>query len=72
MSRFNYEAYDKLFPRTPENHTTPESAVSTFHPTKDKIEGNDPDVTDTTPDNDPEIHEPDMMPEHGEDNTEVK
>ena len=42
MSRFNSEAYDKLFPREPEPVHI-ESAVENFTPTKNKVEGNDPD-----------------------------
>lgn len=39
MSRFNSEAYDRLFPRVEEQHTHIESAVPTFTPTAD-IENN--------------------------------
>lgn len=42
MSRFNSEAYDKLFPREPEPVHV-ESAVDNFTPTKNKVEGKDPD-----------------------------
>ena len=49
MSRFNSNAYDKLFPRASEPAPAPESAVDTFHPTKDKLEGKDPDVHDPEP-----------------------
>ena len=51
MSRFNSEAYDKLFPRTPDPVPAAETAVEGFTPTKDKIEGKDPDKT---PEPDPE------------------
>lgn len=43
MSRFNAEAYDKIFPRS-EDIPAPESAVETFRPTMDKLEGKDPDA----------------------------
>lgn len=39
MSRFNSSAYDKLFPREPEPAQPVETAVETFTPTKDKLEG---------------------------------
>lgn len=42
MSRFNSTAYDKLFPREPESVHV-ESAVENFTPTKNKVEGKDPD-----------------------------
>ena len=42
MSRFNSAAYDKLFPREPEPVHV-ESAVENFTPTKNKVEGKDPD-----------------------------
>lgn len=42
MSRFNSVAYDKLFPREPEPVHI-ESAVDNFTPTKNKVEGKDPD-----------------------------
>ncbi len=45
MSRFNFEAYDKLFPREPEPVHV-ESAVDNFTPTKNKVEGKDPDEID--------------------------
>ena len=45
MSRFNHEAYEKIYPRTVEA-PAPESVVSTFRPTQDKLEGKDPDVAD--------------------------
>ena len=46
MSRFNSEAYDKLFPRTPDPVPAPETAAEQFTPTKDKLEGKDPDKED--------------------------
>ena len=46
MSRFNSEAYDKLFPRTPDPVPAPETAVEKFTPTKDKLEGKDPDTSE--------------------------
>lgn len=42
MSRFNSEAYDKLFPREADPIPV-ETVVSTFTPTTDKLEGTDPD-----------------------------
>lgn len=45
MGRFNFEAYDKLFPREPEPVHV-ESAVDNFTPTKNKVEGKDPDEID--------------------------
>ena len=61
MSRFNSEAYDKLFPRTPDPVPAPETAVEKFTPTKDKLEGKDPDISeDDTP------GEQDPMPEDKE------
>ena len=42
MSRFNFSAYDNLFPREPEPVHV-ESAVDNFTPTKNKVEGKDPD-----------------------------
>lgn len=50
MSRFNSAAYDKLFPRPVETAPAPETVVSSFTPTKNKLEGTDPDVTDPVPD----------------------
>ena len=55
MSRFNYDAYDKLFPRTPEPAPAVETAVPGFTPTKNKMEGKQPDVPD-------EEHTPDPLP----------
>ena len=49
MSRFNSEAYDKLFPRTPDPVPAPETAAEQFTPTKDKLEGKDPDKEDPDP-----------------------
>ena len=46
MSRFNSQAYDKLFPREVAPVTPPETSVDGFHPTKDKAEGKEPDVVD--------------------------
>ena len=37
MSRFNSEAYDKVFPQVEDPTPTPESAVETFTPSQDKI-----------------------------------
>lgn len=42
MSRFNSEAYDRLFPREVDPMPV-ETVVSTFTPTTDKLEGKDPD-----------------------------
>lgn len=56
MSRFNFEAYDKLYPRQPEPAPGVETAVQGFTPTKDKLEGKQPDVQDPDP-------EPDKVPE---------
>lgn len=44
MSRFNADAYNKLFPRT-EPVQPVETVVPSFTPTQDKLEGNDPDQT---------------------------
>ena len=46
MSRFNSEAYDKLFPRTQDLVPAPETAAEKFTPTKDKLEGKDPDTSE--------------------------
>ena len=61
MSRFNSAAYDKLFPRPVHTDPAPESAVDTFTPTKNKMEGKDPDVTDPAPDQIPEDPEPENV-----------
>lgn len=42
MARFNSVAYDKLYPRTQEPVQV-ETAVPTFTPTANKLEGKDPD-----------------------------
>ena len=47
--RFNSEVYDKLYPRPDHIEPAPESVVSTFHPSKDLVEGKDPDVKDPEP-----------------------
>lgn len=49
MSRFNYEAYAKLYPRveTPEPVETP---VETFTPTTNILNGDTPDVSDPVKD----------------------
>lgn len=57
MSRFNSEAYDKLFPRVPDPVPAAETAVEKFTPTKDKLEGRDPD----------KVQEPDPTPEVSQD-----
>ena len=44
MSRFNAEAYDKIFPRSNDPVPAPETAVETFRPSQDKLEGKDPDT----------------------------
>lgn len=36
MSRFNSEAYDKLFPRVKETTPAPETVVETFRPSQSK------------------------------------
>ena len=36
MSRFNSEAYDKLFPRVTETTPAPETVVETFRPSQSK------------------------------------
>lgn len=61
MSRFNSAAYDKLFPRSVHTDPAPESAVDTFTPTKNKMEGKDPDVKDHEPDPIPEDPEPENL-----------
>ena len=38
MSRFNSEAYDKLFPRTPDPVPAVETPVETFRPSQSKAE----------------------------------
>lgn len=60
MSRFNFEAYDKLFPREPEPVHV-ESAVDNFTPTKNKVEGKDPDVIE-----EPEEAKKDLLIEDAE------
>lgn len=42
MSRFNADAYDKLFPREVETENI-ETVVETFTPTKDILEGKEVD-----------------------------
>ena len=66
MSRFNSEAYDKLFPREPEPVHI-ESAVDNFTPTKNKVEGKDPDqVSPEDPKQDLIIEDPEPAePEEG-------
>ena len=59
MSRFNSEAYDKLYPRQPEQAPMVETAAQGFNPTKNKLEGKQPDVQDPDP-------EPNTMPEEQE------
>ena len=57
MSRFNAEAYDKLFPRQVEPEKV-ETVVSSFTPTTDKLEGKDPDTVEdpaTPSETDPEL-----------------
>ena len=48
MSRFNSAAYDKLFPRIEDPVPVQETAVETFTPSQDKLEGKDPDVKEDT------------------------
>lgn len=67
MSRFNYAAYDKLFPRQPEPAPEVETAVQGFTPTKNKMEGKVPDVQDPEPVPDPEPAEP-VIPTGGDNN----
>ena len=67
MSRFNFDAYDKLFPRQPEPAPEVETAVQGFTPTKNKLEGKEPDVQDPEPDQDPEPTEP-VEPTGGDSN----
>lgn len=70
MSRFNSEAYDKLFPRTPDPIPAPETAAEQFTPTKDKLEGKDPDKEDEKdPDPSPApVDDPDLEVEEVVDN----
>lgn len=49
MSRFNSEAYDKLYPRVLAPVKAPETAVPSFTPTQDILEGTDPDSTPEPP-----------------------
>lgn len=48
MSRFNAEAYDKIFPRSEDVTPVPETAVETFRPSQAKEEGKDPDFKEDT------------------------
>lgn len=48
MSRFNAEAYDKIFPRSEDVTPAPETAVETFRPSQAKEEGKDPDFKEDT------------------------
>lgn len=60
MSRFNSEAYDKLYPREPEPAPSVETSVQGFTPTKNKLEGKQPDFQDPDPAPDPLPVEPDV------------
>ena len=60
--RFNSEVYNKLYPRPEHVEPAPESVVSTFHPTKDIVEGKDPDVKDPEPIQEPAAPEPVTLP----------
>lgn len=69
MSRFNSQAYSKLYPREPEPVKPVETAVETFTPTKDKLEGKvEPDRT--IPDPVPEVPDPELL--HTTDDVDVK
>lgn len=61
MSRFNFDAYDKLFPRQPEPTPAVETAVQGFTPSKNILEGKQPDVQDPEPDQDPLPVEPEIL-----------
>lgn len=60
MSRFNSEAYDKLFPRVADPIPAPETAVEHFTPTKDKMEGRNPDHVDDPTDQAAAPEDPDV------------
>lgn len=60
--RFNSEVYDKVYPRPVHTDPAPESVVSTFHPSKDLVEGKDPDVKDPEPIQVPADPEPVVPP----------
>ena len=47
MSRFNSEAYDKVFPQVEDPTPAPESAVETFTPSQDKIKNPSPVKVET-------------------------
>ena len=68
MSRFNADAYDKLFPRSTDPDPAPESAVDTFRPSQDKLEDPAPQakVETALPEMDPSAADPE--PEGGVDN----
>ena len=65
MSRFNSEAYDKLFPRSTDPDPVPESAVDTFRPSQEKLEDPAPQAKIETvlPEMDPPAADPE--PEGG-------
>lgn len=68
MSRFNSEAYDKLFPRSADPDPVPESAVDTFRPSQDILEDPAPKAKDETvlPEMAPPVRDPE--PEGGVEN----
>lgn len=67
MSRFNFEAYDKLYPRQLEPAPNVETAAQGFTPTKNKLEGKQPDVQDPDPEPDKVLEEPENVTGGGED-----
>lgn len=69
MSRFRADVYDKIFPRVKETKEV-ETAVSTFTPTKDKIDEMVDEVESEITDNNEGEEDTDGYGELGESDTE--
>ena len=67
MSRFNSEAYDKLFPRVEDPVPVQETAVETFRPSQEKIEA-DPTVSVKVETVLPELLDPEPVVDGGDHN----
>lgn len=66
MSRFNSEAYDRLFPRVEDPVPVQETAVDTFRPSQEKVEA-DPVAPIKVETVLPELLDPEPIPEGGDD-----
>ena len=64
MSRFNSEAYDRLYPRVEDPVPAQETVVETFRPSQEKVEA-DPEIPVKVETVLPEILEPEPIPEGG-------